>query len=100
LICKLWVSGGGLASDWQARESDRCQPVLEKQRRIECGDFSLAGVIRTADARTHAGCNSRDTIGASSIASSGKRPNVSGPNDAKKYPNPMQNNGIGRPTAK
>jgi hypothetical protein len=46
LICKVWVSGRGLASDWQAWESGRSQPVLEKQRaccNIECGDFDLAG---------------------------------------------------------
>src|SRR5712691_5405497 len=46
LIFKVWVSGRGLARDWQAWESDRSQPVLEKQRTrydIECGDFDLAG---------------------------------------------------------
>ena len=39
------VSGRGLARDWQASESGRCQPVLKKQRArydIEGGDFGLA----------------------------------------------------------
>jgi hypothetical protein len=46
LSSKVWVSGRGLARDWQASESGRCQPVLKKQRArddIECGDFGLAG---------------------------------------------------------
>jgi hypothetical protein len=45
LSSKVWVSGRGLARDWQARKSGRCQPVLKKQRArcdIECGDFGLA----------------------------------------------------------
>jgi hypothetical protein len=46
LSSKVWVSGRGLARDWQAWKSGRCQPVLKKQRArddIECGDFGLAG---------------------------------------------------------
>jgi hypothetical protein len=100
LICKLWVSGRGLASDWQARESSRSQPVLEKQRRATTSKAAISVceaaegarkpeaverrfIIRMADARKHAGCNSRDTIGASSAAG---RPNVSGPNRCEERP--------------
>jgi hypothetical protein len=101
LICKLWVSGRGLASDWQAWESGRAQPVVKKQRRIECGDFGLAGVIRMADARKHTGCNSRDTIGASSIARSGGKTQCFWTQPWRRSTRiQMQNNGIGRSTAK
>jgi hypothetical protein len=46
LSSKVWVSGRGLARDWQAWKSGRAQPVLKKQRArydIEYGDFGLAG---------------------------------------------------------
>ncbi len=62
--------GKGLASVGERRLS-ACVGKATARYDIECGDFGLAGVIRTADARKHAGCNSRDTIGASSIARSG-----------------------------
>jgi hypothetical protein len=87
LSSKVWVSGRGLARDWQAWESGRSQPVVKKQRArydIECGDFGLAGGTvgwaRTTDLLFH----SRTGMAGDSQADDSSEPKIQGPNRVRK----------------